>query len=87
MNSKVDFKCSAGGIAENQDGQKRRFLKLKNPAKIWKNRKQQNHTDTAGQNQQNFKTSDEPTEPLIEPTEPQIAPIEPQIEQNQWNLK
>ncbi|XP_078029734.1 tumor necrosis factor alpha-induced protein 2a isoform X2 [Epinephelus lanceolatus] len=37
----------AGGVEENQDKERRRLPKLKNPAKIWKNRKQQNRTDTA----------------------------------------
>ncbi|XP_041814844.1 tumor necrosis factor alpha-induced protein 2a isoform X2 [Chelmon rostratus] len=37
----------AGGVEENRDGERRRLPKLKNPVKIWKNRRQQNHTHTA----------------------------------------
>ncbi|XP_068454898.1 tumor necrosis factor alpha-induced protein 2-like [Clinocottus analis] len=36
---------SAGGSMENPEGARRRFPKLKNPAKVWKNCKQQNHTN------------------------------------------
>nr|XP_033505100.1 tumor necrosis factor alpha-induced protein 2a [Epinephelus lanceolatus] len=59
----------AGGVEENQDKERRRLPKLKNPAKIWKNRKQQNRTDTAGQNQQNLRQNtvrSEPAEPQTE---------------------
>ncbi|XP_054451944.1 tumor necrosis factor alpha-induced protein 2-like, partial [Anoplopoma fimbria] len=31
---------------EKQEGERRMFSKLKNPAKIWKNRRQKNHTET-----------------------------------------
>uniref|UniRef100_UPI0037E9C833 tumor necrosis factor alpha-induced protein 2a isoform X2 n=1 Tax=Semicossyphus pulcher TaxID=241346 RepID=UPI0037E9C833 len=34
---------SRGSVEENRDGEKRRLPKLKNPAKIWKNLRQQNH--------------------------------------------
>ncbi|KAL7388006.1 hypothetical protein ABVT39_005235 [Epinephelus coioides] len=37
----------SGGVEENRDRERRRLPKLKNPAKIWKNRKQQNCIDTA----------------------------------------
>ncbi|XP_074472075.1 tumor necrosis factor alpha-induced protein 2-like isoform X2 [Sebastes fasciatus] len=37
----------AGGVKENQEGERRRLPKLKSPAKLWKNRKQRKHTDTA----------------------------------------
>ncbi|KAM8725300.1 tumor necrosis factor alpha-induced protein 2-like isoform 2-T2 [Acanthopagrus schlegelii] len=37
----------AGGGEENREGERRRLPKLKNPAKIWKNRKQQNHKHNA----------------------------------------
>ncbi|XP_037607368.1 tumor necrosis factor alpha-induced protein 2-like isoform X3 [Sebastes umbrosus] len=37
----------AGGVKENQEGERRKLPKLKNPAKLWKNRKQRKHTDTA----------------------------------------
>ncbi|XP_049913935.1 tumor necrosis factor alpha-induced protein 2a [Epinephelus moara] len=60
---------SAGGVEENQDKERRRLPKLKNPAKIWKNRKQQNRTDTAGQNRQNHRQNtvrSEPAEPQTE---------------------
>ncbi|XP_031694611.1 tumor necrosis factor alpha-induced protein 2-like isoform X1 [Anarrhichthys ocellatus] len=35
-----------GGSEENRGGERRRLPKLKNPAKIWRNRRQQNHTET-----------------------------------------
>ncbi|XP_070843061.1 tumor necrosis factor alpha-induced protein 2-like [Chaetodon trifascialis] len=45
---KVGVECSAGGVKEKRDGQRTRLPKLKNPVKIWKNRRQQNHTHAAG---------------------------------------
>ncbi|XP_074541333.1 tumor necrosis factor alpha-induced protein 2a isoform X2 [Halichoeres trimaculatus] len=38
---------STGGVQEKQDGEKKRLLKLKNPAKIWKNLRQQNQDHAA----------------------------------------
>ncbi|TMS12683.1 Tumor necrosis factor alpha-induced protein 2 [Larimichthys crocea] len=37
---------NAGGTKQNQEGEKKRLLKLKNPVKLWKNRRQQNTTRT-----------------------------------------
>lgn len=48
---KVVVKCSGG--QENQEGKRRKLPKIKIPAKIWQNRRQQNPAHTAGENQQN----------------------------------
>lgn len=46
--NKVGVEYSAGGAEEHQERERRTLPKLKNPAKIWKNRRQQNRT--TGQN-------------------------------------
>ncbi|XP_070782378.1 tumor necrosis factor alpha-induced protein 2a [Enoplosus armatus] len=47
LSSRSQQNSRAGGVEENRDGVRRRLPKLKNPAKIWKNRRQQNHAHTA----------------------------------------